>query len=156
MNAEEDTMQHLGGTQPRSTAWRTFCGFVGAWSVRGYAMFSVIERDSGAWVGRIGAHYPEGWPAREVGWGVRRDFAGKGYAFEAARAAMDFAVDILGWDDVVHFIAPENARSIALAQRLGSAIRGPTELPPPVPAGTPINIWGQSAAEWKAIRGSLA
>ncbi|MGK3931073.1 GNAT family N-acetyltransferase, partial [Enterococcus faecium] len=55
MNAEEDTMQHLGGTQPRSTAWRTFCGFVGAWSVRGYAMFSVIERDSGAWVGRIGA-----------------------------------------------------------------------------------------------------
>lgn len=151
-HAEEDTMTYLGGVQPRSTAWRNFCGFVGAWHVRGYAMFSVIERDSGAWVGRVGTHYPEGWPGREVGWGVARAFAGKGYAFDAACVAMDFAVDLLGWDEVIHCIAPENARSIALAKRLGSALIGPTELPPPVEPGLRIDNWGQSAAQWRAQR----
>ncbi len=78
---------------------------VGAWSVRGFAMFSVIERDTGRWVGRIGPWQPEGWPGREVGWGVARAFAGRGYAHEAAVAAMDYAVDVLGWDHVIHTIS---------------------------------------------------
>lgn len=152
MQAQEDTMRHLGGVQPRSTAWRTFCAMVGAWQVRGYSMFSVIERDTGRWVGRIGAHYPEEWPAPEVGWGVSREFAGKGYAYEAACASMDFVVDVLRWGAVIHCIAPENTRSIALAKRLGSSLIGPTTLPPPVAPGLRIDNWGQTAAQWCARR----
>ncbi|WP_010184248.1 GNAT family N-acetyltransferase [Sphingomonas sp. PAMC 26605] len=47
---------------------------------RGFSMFSVIERKTGAWVGRIGPWQPEGWPGTEVGWGVAAAFAGKRYA----------------------------------------------------------------------------
>ena len=33
-------------------------------------MFSVIEKDSGRWIGRIGPWQPEGWPGTEVGWSL--------------------------------------------------------------------------------------
>lgn len=152
---DAETTRFLGGVQPRPVAWRTFCGWIGAWHVRGFAMFSVVERATGQWVGRVGPNFPEGWPGREVGWGVDAAFAGRGYAFEAAFASLDYVFDVLGWDDVIHCIAPDNARSITLARRLGSALIGPTTLPPPVEPGTRIDNWGQTAAEWRARRASL-
>ena len=150
--ADGETMAHLGGAMPRAVAWRDFSVRAGAWMTRGFSMFSVIERESGAWVGRIGPWQPEGWPGTEVGWGVASGFAGKGYAHEAAVAAIDFAFDSLGWSDVIHTIAPDNIRSIRLAERLGSANRGPTRLPAPLD-GYRVDAWGQSAAEWRAHRG---
>lgn len=149
--ADPETMHFLGGVQARSVAWRSLCSMRGAWHIRGFSMFSVIERASGAWVGRIGPHYPDGWPAREVGWGVARAFAGRGYAHEAATATLDYAFDVLGWDDVVHIIAPENVRSFALAERLGSVRRGPTRMPEPFHEAI-VDAWGQSVAEWRARR----
>lgn len=62
---------------------------------------------------------------------------------------MDYAFDVLGWTDVIHTIDPENARSIALAQRLGSANLGPTKLPQPYEDAR-VDAWGQSAAQWRA------
>ncbi|WP_315762886.1 GNAT family N-acetyltransferase [Sphingomonas sp. Y38-1Y] len=151
MAAAPETMRFLGGAMAQEVAWRDFAMRRGAWDVRGFSMFSVIERDGGAWVGRIGPWQPEGWPGTEIGWGVHPAFAGRGYAHEAAVACMDFAVDRLGWTDIIHTIDPANTRSIALAERLGSRNRGPTRLPPPL-ADFPVHAWGQTAAEWKARR----
>lgn len=150
-HADSKTMHFLGGVQARGAAWRSLCAMVGAWSVRGYAMFSMIERSSGQWIGRTGPWMPEGWPGTEVGWGVARAFAGKGYAREAAIASIDYAVEVLGWTDIIHTIDPENAASIALARRLGASNRGPTRLPAPL-EHLPVDAWGQSAAEWRARR----
>jgi len=111
----------------------------------------VIERDNGAWVGRIGPHRPEGWPGTEVGWGVAREFAGRGYAHEAAVATMDYAVEMLGWPHVIHTIDPENLPSIRLAERLGSANGGPVTLPEPL-GSLRVDAWGQSADAWRARR----
>ncbi|MBW4331965.1 GNAT family N-acetyltransferase [Stakelama sp. CBK3Z-3] len=150
-SADPQTMAHLGGTRSRAESWRALCTMRGAWDIRGFAMFSVVERDTGRWVGRIGPWHPEGWPGREVGWGVAREFAGRGYAFEAACACMDFAFDTLGWDRVIHTIDPDNARSITLAKRLGSVDQGPCTLPPPF-ADLPVRAWGQGAKDWRARR----
>jgi len=149
--ADEATMRYLGGAQDRSTAWRTICAMAGAWTIRGFSMFSVIERASGRWIGRVGPWQPEGWPGREVAWGLLPEFAGRGFAQEAAIAAIDYAVDVLGWFDVMHTIHPDNAASIALARRLGSTLRGPTQLPGPL-SGMRVDDWGQSAAAWRARR----
>ncbi|TPG40385.1 N-acetyltransferase [Sphingomonas koreensis] len=146
---DPDQMRFLGGVMPRELAWRDLTLRAGAWLTRGFSMFSVIERATGAWVGRIGPWQPDGWPGTEVGWGVASGFAGQGYAFEAASAAMDYAVDVLGWTDIVHTIAPDNVRSIRLAERLGSTHRGPTRLPPPLHE-VRADLWGQSAAAWRA------
>ena len=67
-----------------------------------------------------------------MGWSLHRDATGKGYAVEAAAATMDYAFEVLGWDDVIHCIAPENLLSAAVATRLGSRNRGPGVLPEPL------------------------
>lgn len=153
--ADPETMHHLGGVLGRGAAWRTLCTMVGAWHVRGYAMFSMILRDTGQWIGRTGPWMPEGWPGTEVGWGVAREFAGKGFAQEAAIASIDYAFDTLGWDKVIHTIDPANTASIALAERLGSTDQGPTRLPDPF-EHIPVRAWGQSKAEWAARKAAQA
>lgn len=149
--ADPEQMRFLGGAQSRQAAWRDLAMRGGAWLTHGFSMFSVIERDTGRWVGRIGPWQPEGWPGTEVGWGVARDHAGRGYAFEAATAAMDYAVDVLGWAQVIHTIHPDNARSIRLAERLGSIHDGPVTLPDPLSA-LRVDAWSQSADKWRARR----
>jgi RimJ/RimL family protein N-acetyltransferase len=64
---------------------------------------------------------------------------------------MDYAVDVLGWSEVIHTIAPENTRSIRLAQRLGSTNLRRVPLPAPY-ADVTVDAWGQSAEQWRAER----
>lgn len=148
---DAETARFLGGAQPRSTAWRSMCTMAGAWVTRGHAMFSVIEKDTGRWVGRLGPWTPEGWPGTEVGWGLLRETWGKGYATEGATAAIDWAFDHLGWTEVIHCIDPDNVPSQKVAERLGSRNRGPGKMPPPFETA-PIEIWGQTREEWRARR----
>lgn len=148
---DAEATRFIGGPQPRAVAWRSLLTMAGSWSVQGFGMFSVIERASGAWVGRIGPWFPEEWPGTEIGWSLARPFWGRGYALEAATAATDWAVATLGWTDIIHTIAPANRASQALARRLGSARRGPGRLPPPF-QNEPTEIWGQSATEWRTRR----
>lgn len=148
MMADEEAARFIGGRQSRAEAWRTLCTMSGAWTIRGFSVFSVIDKQSGRWIGRIGAWQPEGWPGTEVGWALDRSAWGKGYAFEGAAAAIDWAFETLGWTEVIHCIAAENLRSIALAERLGSRWQRRALLP------APRNIWseiyGQGREAWQA------
>ncbi|WP_420470410.1 GNAT family N-acetyltransferase [Brevundimonas sp. FT23042] len=149
MMADPEASRFIGGVQPAATAWRGFMTMAGAWSLTGIAMFSVIERETGLWLGRIGPWRPEGWPGNEVGWGLHPDAQGKGYGVEAATATLDYAFDVLGWADVIHCIDPDNTPSQRLAERVGSRNLGPTRLPPPF-ADVAVDAWGQSRADWKS------
>jgi RimJ/RimL family protein N-acetyltransferase len=110
-------------------------------------MFSVIEKASGLWVGRVGPWVPEGWPGTEVGWAIAKPAYGKGYATEAATAAIDWAFEALGWTDVIHCIDPENIASQRVAERLGSTNRGRGRMPEPYEEH-PVDIWGQTRDQW--------
>ncbi len=146
---------HIGGPLLRHEAWRRFLQMPGAWMVQGFAMFSVVEKSSGRWMGQAGPWCPDGWPGTEVGYSFHMDARGKGYATEACAAAMDYAFDILGWDEVTHSISPENTASQTVAQRLGSRNRGPGKLPPPLDVHA-IEIWAQPRAEWAENRKRFA
>ncbi len=147
--ADETVTRHLSGVQPRSVAWRGIATMAGAWSLFGFSMFSVVEKSTGRWIGRLGPWKPDGWPGTEVGWGLAREAWGKGYATEGATAAIDWAFDTLGWTSVIHCIDPGNAPSQAVARRLGSHNQGPGVLPPPLQDAT-IEIWGQTREAWRA------
>jgi RimJ/RimL family protein N-acetyltransferase len=68
-----------------------------------------------------GPWYPVGWPEREIGWAIWDDrLEGTGLAREAAEATRADAYGRLGWTSAISLIAPSNARSIALAERLGA------------------------------------
>ena len=71
--ADPEATRFLGGAQPRALAWRGFMTVAGAWHMQGFSMFSVVERATQRWVGRLGPWMPEGWPGTEVGWGIIRD-----------------------------------------------------------------------------------
>jgi RimJ/RimL family protein N-acetyltransferase len=146
-----DASKFVGGPQARSVAWRGFLSMAGAWAMQGYAMFSVIEKSTGKWLGRLGPWVPEGWPGTEVGWGLAREAWGKGYATEGATAAIDWAFDTLGWNEVIHCIAPDNGPSQAVARRLGSRTLRSTYLPAPFETMA-VDVWGQSRDEWLARR----
>lgn len=147
--ADPDAARFIGGVQEASTAWRGMMTMAGAWALTGIGMFSLIEKSTGLWVGRLGPWKPHGWPGNEVGWGLHPDAMGKGYALEGATAAMDYAFDVLDWPDVIHCIDPDNRPSEVLAERLGSRLIGPTRLPPPY-QDAPSNKWGQTREDWRA------
>jgi RimJ/RimL family protein N-acetyltransferase len=149
MMADEETARFIGGVAPTAVCWRQLMTQIGSWHALGYAMFSVIEKSSGRWVGRVGPWQPHGWPGPEVGWAIVRESWGRGYAVEAAEASTQWAFDALGWTDVIHSIAPENVASQRVAEKLGSRNRGPGRLPPPFEEAV-IDIWGQSRDEWRA------
>ncbi|MCB1634137.1 MAG: GNAT family N-acetyltransferase [Xanthomonadales bacterium] len=148
LHADADAARHIGGVQPRSVVWRAFMGMAGAWALTGVAMFSVIHKRSGRWIGRIGPWQPEGWPGTEVGWALHPDAWGQGFASEAAVAAMDYAFDTLGWTEVIHSIDPANAPSQRLAERLGSRRCESVNMPAPY-QDVVCDIWRQSRAEWQ-------
>ncbi|MEP6618900.1 MAG: GNAT family N-acetyltransferase [bacterium] len=147
MMADEESCRYVGGVQKKPIVWRSLTSQAGAWALTGVAMFSVIEKSTGLWVGRVGPWNPFGWPGTEVGWSLHRDSWNKGYAMESAVATMDYAFNVLGWTDIIHTIDPGNAPSQRVARRLGSRLRGPGQLPAPY-EDSPVEIWGQTREEW--------
>ena len=119
-----DRAQSLGGPVDLGRAWRNFAAELGHWQIHGHGMWAVTRRDGDdTALALIGPWYPADWPETEVGWMVLSpDEEGRGLAAEAAAAAITHAWHVLGWKTVVSYIAPENARSIALAERLGARV----------------------------------
>ena len=131
MCADSEVMEFLNATGSpisRADAWRQMAMYLGHWELRGFGTWAVEERGTGAFVGRVGLHFPEGWPDRELGWTIARKFWGRGYASEAARAAIAHAFGTLGWTHLVSLIHPNNHRSARLAERLGYHVHGSAEV----------------------------
>jgi RimJ/RimL family protein N-acetyltransferase len=145
--ADAEVMRHVGdrGALSREDAWRQLAMLVGHWRLRGYGMWAVHERSSGAFVGRVGLHYPEGWPDREVAWALARSWWGRGFAFEAATAALRVAFEALAWPRVISVIAPGNLRSIRLAERLGERYERTLAL-----RGQEVALYSLDRERWRA------
>ncbi|MHC2434440.1 GNAT family N-acetyltransferase [Bradyrhizobium sp. USDA 4451] len=123
--------------------WRNAAVISGHWALYGFGMFAVEERSSGRYIGRVGPYCPPEWPGFEVGWGIAKEHRGKGYAVEAARAAIDFVFANFTIDRIIHCIDPDNAASEAVARRLGAVNEGPGKL-----EGEIVDIWVTARARW--------
>jgi RimJ/RimL family protein N-acetyltransferase len=119
MGADAEVMRFLGGVVDRVQAWRMMALFAGHWLLRGYGSWVVERRTDQAVLGRAGLRQPEEWPGLEVGWVFARSAWGYGFATEAAQAAVVWAWEHLECEQLISLIAPENERSIRVAQRLG-------------------------------------
>ena len=152
MCADPQVMRYIGDGQPllRPMAWRKMAMMIGHWSLRGYGLWAVEERSSGALVGHIGFWNPEGWPGFELGWTLRRSFWGQGYATEGARTALKFAFTQLEQPHIISLIHPENVASIRVAERLGERLFDSTEL-----MGKPVLVYRITREEWLVRDGDL-
>lgn len=130
MCTDPEVMRFIGDGQTldRNQSWRNMAMVTGHWQLRGYGLWAVEERTTGAMIGRIGLWNPEGWPQMEVGWTLRRVYWGQGFATEAALAAIDYAVSVLKEQHLISLIKPGNQASIRVAERLGEELEGTIEL----------------------------
>lgn len=113
---------HEDGPLTRRDAWFSWAADVARWPLSGFGPFTVTDRTTGDYLGEVGIYFPEGFPEPEIGWFMRPEAEGRGYACEAARAVMAWARETFGWTRLVSYIGAENARSIALGLRLGGVI----------------------------------
>jgi RimJ/RimL family protein N-acetyltransferase len=146
MCGDPEVMRFIGDGQPLAPpmAWRSLATVIGHWSLRGYGLWAVTERASGALVGRVGFWNPDGWPGFELGWLLRRSYWGRGYATEAARAALDWAFTQRDQPHVISLIYPDNAASIRVATRLGETLADRIEL-----MGKPVLLYRITRDEWQ-------
>ncbi len=140
---QTDRACHMGGPMALADAWETAAMVPGHWSLRGYGLWAVVPKGEAGPVGTVGLQFPARWPEGEIAWHLWSDAAEwRGLALEAAQAARAHAFGALGWRTAVSYIAPDNARSIRLAQRLGAR----PEPGAPHPFGeVPCTVWRHPA-----------
>lgn len=94
-----------------------------SWDVNGFGQCAVELRETGQFIGfaGLGVHtlLPEYVSFTEIGWRFSRDVWGRGYATEAAKAAMEFGVDNCGLSNIVSICQTENIASERIMQTLG-------------------------------------
>jgi len=111
----------------REDCWRRMLGSVGQWHLMGFGFFVVREKSSGSFVGAAGFHEmrraltPSIEGTLEAGWALASAHHGKGYAREAMRASIDWALQAFPTQEITCIIDPENHASLRLAEALGFA-----------------------------------
>jgi ribosomal-protein-alanine N-acetyltransferase len=157
MNADPEVMEFFPAPLTRAESDTLVERFEGERVARGFCPWAVEERASGAFIGFVGLHqvpeYLPCAPAVEVGWRLARPFWGRGYATEAATAAVDFAFDTLHADEVVSFTSTVNVRSRAVMERLSMTRRPAEDFDHPhVVQGHPLRphvLYRLGAAAWR-------
>jgi RimJ/RimL family protein N-acetyltransferase len=144
LNADPEVARYLGGgARDRAASDALVDQIVGQWRAHGFGLWAVERAGDGAFLGFTGlsrptfeAHFT---PAVEVGWRFAREAWGRGYATEAAIAAVEFGFAVLGLEEIVSFTVPANLRSRRVMERLGMT-RDPADdfEHPRLPAGHPL------------------
>lgn len=144
MYADPEVMTYLGGPVAKDITWRTLATFIGHWCLRGYGLFTVVEKQTGDFVGRVGLINPAGWPALEIGWAIRRHYWGVGMATESARAVISHEIPRLRPTRLISLVDERNTASSSVANKLGAIVCGKTEF-----MGSPTSIFAYSLPDAK-------
>ncbi len=127
--AEAAASLYYGGPFDAAQAWRRLAQDIGHWALRGHGMWSVIQQATGSTVGGCGIVQPEGWPRHELSWWIVPEARRNGYAEEASRAAISWALTDLGWSAVETHMKDGNVAARALAAKLGGKLLGRDTFP---------------------------
>ncbi|HEY2651186.1 MAG TPA: GNAT family N-acetyltransferase [Solirubrobacteraceae bacterium] len=123
LNADPEVMTHFPSLLTRERSDALARDISDSIEEQGWGLWAVEVVDGPSFIGFVGLNEPRFEahfiPAVEVGWRLGREHWGYGYATEAARGAVDFGFGELGLDEIVAMVAPANARSRAVAERLG-------------------------------------
>jgi RimJ/RimL family protein N-acetyltransferase len=155
LNADPEVMQFVGAGRPatRAESERQSASVAAHWARYGFGLWAVACLDDGPALGFAGLSHPLWLPAErdevEVGWRLRRDAWGRGFASEAGRAGVERAFAAVGLERVVSYIRAENARSQAVAHRLGMMVVRAVQSPA---LPHELQVWALEAREFRAGR----
>lgn len=147
MLADDETARFItarGRALTEAEAWNETAWLIGHWQLLGFGMFVVEERSTGAFLGRVGPLAPPRWPGFEIAWSLDSSARGRGYAAEAARAAISWSFETFPLDRIVSVIDPRNSASRKVAERLGERLTGELF----TPFRDPCDVWELRREEW--------
>ena len=160
LNADPVVMEHFPARLTRPESDALVDRIEAHFAARGFGLWAVEVPGVVSFAGFVGlsvpsfaAHFT---PCVEVGWRLAPDTWGRGYATEAAAAALDAGFGRFGLDQIVSFTVPANRRSRAVMERLGLR-RSPSDDfdHPSLPDGHALKrhvLYRIDAATWNARR----
>lgn len=95
----------------------------------GFGFYRVDLKETSSPIGTCGLAKRDTLEVVDVGFSILERYWGKGYAFEAASAIMEYGRTTLGIDRIVGVTAPGNLASIRLLEKLGLKLQRKIELP---------------------------
>jgi RimJ/RimL family protein N-acetyltransferase len=154
LNADPQVMRYISGKPETRAETQTMIERVKSrWAAMGYSWWTFIEIDTGEIVGagclqnlrREEAPQPDPACPLELGWRLRRDRWGRGYASEAAFAMGDWAFDTFQPDELLAVCEPANTASSGVMKRIGMRDLGLQRW-----YGKDMATFGISADAWRA------
>lgn len=120
--ADAEASRFYGGPLDVVKAWQRLAQDIGHWALRGHGMWAVVDQGTGATLGACGIVQPWEWPRHELSWWILPVARRRGYAEEASRAAIRWALATLGWSAVETHMKDENIAARGLAVKLGGQL----------------------------------
>ena len=128
LNADPEVMAHFPGPLTPEETKATMERFQRQYLEKGYTYFVAELLQTGEFTGFIGLSWQDYiapfTPATDIGWRLRRDAWGNGYATEGAQRCLKYAFETLGLDRVVSACPVTNKASEQVMQRIGMEKQG--------------------------------
>ena len=160
LSADPRVMEYFPKTLSRDESDASAGRFRDHFAAHGFGMWAVEVPGAAPFIGFVGLCWvpfaAPFTPAVEIGWRLATEHWGRGYASEAARAALAAGFDRLGLDEVVAMAMPDNLPSLRVMEKLGMQ-RSPSEdfLHPWVTDGGPKGLrvlYRISRAAWASYQ----
>jgi len=157
INSDPRVMEYFPSVLNREESDMLAEKIISAFMQQGWGLWAVSIPTIASFIGFIGlavptfdAHFT---PAVEVGWRLSRDFWGKGYATEGAKASIQYGFEMLKLNEIVSFTAKNNARSVAVMKKIGMHSNASDNFDHPnLPSQHPLKrhvLYRLKAEEWK-------
>ncbi|MER8029398.1 GNAT family N-acetyltransferase [Streptomyces bauhiniae] len=132
----DDRVNRFVGAYSHQRALDRLTAIERQWAERGHGLCAVELKSSGEFIGRAGLNYWEIFDEVEMGWTLRAEAWGQGYATEAARACLTWGFETLDSACFTAMIHHGNTPSVRVAERLGFALLREDTL-----AGNPVTVY---------------
>jgi GrpB-like predicted nucleotidyltransferase (UPF0157 family) len=123
LRADPDVMRYTGdGVQEQETVKEALNFFISYYHEHRMGFFSVFEKDSGDFIGQAGLFhlsFDDKQPEIEIAYRLHKQFWGKGYATELAKALVHWGFENLSKDKFIASCLPENIASQKVLQKAG-------------------------------------
>jgi RimJ/RimL family protein N-acetyltransferase len=157
LNADPRVMEFFPSVLDRATSHAGIDRAQTKIADRGWGFWAVESKQDKQFIGFVGLEIPRAdlpfSPCVEIGWQLAFEYWGKGYATEAAKAALRVGFDRLELLEIVSFTAIDNHRSSAVMERLGMIREAETFEHPSLPVGHPLRehcLYRLSRERWNS------
>jgi RimJ/RimL family protein N-acetyltransferase len=119
LNSDEEVIRYTGDSAFESVeSARVFLSNYNEYEKNGYGRWAVIDKESKVYLGWCGLKYhKEG--HTDIGFRFHKQYWGKGYATESAKAVIDYGFNTLGLSEIIGRASKENIASIRVLEKLG-------------------------------------